>query len=177
VASSHRDTRVHKREQFSGGPQKKNNRIILIIASVGLALIGLLYLQSTSKSSTGKVHASMVKASGGFIAIPLADLNNGLAKFLDYTTVNGKAIQIFAIKSSDGVYRAAANACDVCYRSKMGYHQEGDDMVCNKCGRHFPSKDVNVITGGCNPDGVPATVQGDKLVIATADLDPRTELF
>jgi uncharacterized membrane protein len=81
------------------------------------------------------------------------------------------------IKSSDGVYRAAAEACDVCFRDKKGYHQEGDDLVCNKCGRHFASKDVNEVTGGCNPDGIPRAIQASDLVIQTAELEQRTTLF
>jgi hypothetical protein len=46
------------------------------------------------------------------------------------------------MKSADGVIRAAYDACDVCYRERKGYHQEGDDMVCNNCGRHFPSTSI-----------------------------------
>jgi uncharacterized membrane protein len=75
------------------------------------------------------------------------------------------------------VYRAAADACVVCFREKMGYHQEGNDMVCNKCGKHFPSALVNEVTGGCNPDGIPRTIQGDKLLIATSELEAHAELF
>ncbi len=177
MASSHGDTRAHKKEQFSGVAQRNNNRTILVIAGIGLALLGVLYFQSLGKGSAEAAHSLAPKASDGVIAISLAELDDGLAKFYDYTTGTGKPISFFAIKSSDGVYRAAANACDVCYQNKKGYHQNGNDMVCNKCGRHFPSKDVNVITGECNPDGVPATVKGDKLMIATADLDSRAKLF
>jgi hypothetical protein len=50
-------------------------------------------------------------------------------------------------------------------------------MVCNNCRKHFPSALVNEITGGCNPDGIPRKVQGDKLLIAASDLEARTELF
>lgn len=177
MASSNHSTRAHKREQFSGGAQARNNRTILLIAGIGVVIVSALYFLSTGKSSAGVTRLSAANALNGVIAIPLADLNNGAAKFFDYTTASNKPIRFFALKSSDGVYRAAADACEVCYRSKMGYHQEGDDMVCNKCGRHFPSKDVNVVTGSCNPDGVPVTVQGDKLLIATSDLDNRTGLF
>ena len=177
MASSKQDTRAHKREQFSIGAQNRNNRTIMLVAGLGVVTVLVLYIFSTGRSSASVAHLTAAKAPDGVIAIPLADLNNGEAKFFDYTTSSNKPIRFFAIKSSDGVYRAAADACDVCYRSKMGYHQEGDDMVCKKCGRHFPSKEVNVVTGGCNPDGIPATVQGDKLLIATSDLDNRAELF
>ena len=31
--------------------------------------------------------------------------------------------------------------------------------------------------GGCNPDGIPRTIQGDKLLIAASELEARAELF
>ena len=104
-------------------------------------------------------------------------MSSGQAKFFEYTASNGKSVRFFVIKSSDGVYRAAADACEVCFRDKKGYHQQGDDMVCNKCGRHFRSKDVNVITGSCNPDGIPRTIQENTIVIAAADLEVRSVRF
>jgi len=119
----------------------------------------------------------LTPTSDGLVRIPLADVNDGRARFYNYGATNGKTVRFFVIKSSDGVYRAAADACDVCYRSKMGYHQEGDDMVCNKCARRFPSNDVNVITGSCNPDGVPRSIEGSNLLIAAADLDARAAMF
>jgi uncharacterized membrane protein len=67
--------------------------------------------------------------SDGVVRIPLADVSDGRARFCNYRASNGKAVRFFVIKSSDGVYRAAADACDVCYRSNLGYHQEGDDML------------------------------------------------
>ena len=172
--SSNHHHRAQKRSQFSEEAHTKNNRTILLIAGIGMVLILLLYVFSSNRTSTGAIAA---KAVNGLITVPLADLANGEAKFLSYTTTSNKPIRFFAIKSSDGAYRVAADACDVCYRSKMGYHQDGDDLVCKKCGRHFPSKDVNVVTGGCNPDGIPASVQGDKLVINSSDLNSRAWLF
>lgn len=177
MSLSNHDHRAHKKAQFTERTQTRNNRTIVLVAVVGLAVVAGLYLFSTARSAAQGRQVTAANVSQGVIAIPLADLDGGQAKFFDYVTTSNKPIRFFAIKSSDGVYRAAADACDVCFRSKMGYHQEGDDMVCKKCGRHFPSKDVNVITGGCNPDGVPATVQGNKLLIATADLDARARLF
>ena len=175
MTSSNSQNRAHKKSQFAQGEHSKNNRTILIIAIVGLLVVSALYFFNGGKTS--QTQASMASAVNGFVTVPLADLANGQAKFFTYVSSTNKSIRFFAIKSSDGVYRAAADACDVCFRDKMGYQQEGNDLVCRKCGRHFPSKDVNVVTGGCNPDGIPVTVQGDKLLIASSELEKRTELF
>ena len=174
--SSQDERRNQKREQFSqttrSGLQPKY--VIGIAAGLLVAFILFIAIRGGASSSGG---AALKPGPDGIVRISLADVSDGNARFYEYRTANNKTVRFFVIKSSDGVYRAAADACDVCYRSKMGYHQEGDDMVCNKCGRHFPSKDVNVITGSCNPDSVPRTIEGNNLLIAAADLEARSVMF
>lgn len=178
-----RNRRTEKRERFAQ-VQKHERRVnpnYLIGALGAIVVLALIYVAvaDSNKSSAGTV-AQSVPAEGpssSQIAIPLSEVGTGQAKFCEYKTSSQKKVRFFVIKSSDGVYRAAADACVICYREKAGYHQEGDDMVCNKCRKHFPSAYVNEVTGGCNPDGVPRTIQGDRLLIATSDLEARTELF
>jgi uncharacterized membrane protein len=110
------------------------------------------------------------------IKIPLGELN-GKAKFFDFKTADNNSVRFFAVKSSDGVYRAALDACDTCYHAKKGYHQEGDDMICNNCGLKFPSAKINEVHGGCNPISLPRTVEGDALVIKASDLESRKQYF
>ena len=80
------------------------------------------------------------------IRIPLKSLDSGKALFLVSET-GGRQVHYFALKSSDGKYRAAFDACDVCFRANRGYRQEGDRMVCNQCGQSFPSVKVNEVKG------------------------------
>ncbi len=81
------------------------------------------------------------------------------------------------MKSSDGVYRAALDACDVCFAAKKGYRQEGDDMVCNNCGNHFHSAQVNEVRGGCNPVGLERKVNGDRLDLNAKELEAGASYF
>ena len=81
------------------------------------------------------------------------------------------------MKSSDGVYRAALDTCDVCYRAKKGYVQQGDQMVCRKCGQSFPSALVNEVSGGCNPVPVERTVEDGTIVIAASTLERAKNYF
>jgi len=75
------------------------------------------------------------------------------------------------LRSSDSAVRAAFDACDVCDRERKGYHQTGDNMVCNNCGKAVRSVDVSVITGGCHPGPLEHTITGDQIVITTAALE------
>ena len=73
--------------------------------------------------------------------------------------------------------RAAFDACDTCYRAKLGYRQQGDVMLCNKCQRSFRSVDINVLQGGCNPAPLERAVVGDQVVITAAALALGTDYF
>lgn len=113
---------------------------------------------------------TQAEAENGLVALPLSQFDDGKARYFTYAA-GEKNINFFVIKSSDGVLRAAFDTCDVCYAAKKGYRQEGDLMVCNNCGQRFPSNLINVEKGGCNPAPLNRKVEGDKLVISTADIE------
>jgi uncharacterized membrane protein len=100
----------------------------------------------------------------------IAQFADGKARHYTFAAPGGITIKYFIIKSSDGVIRAAFDACDVCWASGKGYQQEGDAMVCRNCGKRFASKLVNEVKGGCNPVPLKRTIKGDKLVIQTRDI-------
>lgn len=183
MSHSSKDRRAQKRQRFAeshGAKRRVNPNVVLTVMGVVL-VVALVYLASAGPSKANTItEVTAVPGDGSVpaqIQIPLAEVSSGQAKFYQYKTASGKPTRFFVIKSSDGVYRAAADACVVCYREKKGYRQQGDDMVCNNCRKHFPSAYVNEVTGGCNPDGIPRTIQGDKLLIAASDLEARADLF
>lgn len=156
--------RQEKKDQFEQ-PRKKNFFPLILVAALLLVATGAgaWFIQGRS-SGDGRI-----MAQNGQISIPLAKVADGKAHFFTFTH-GGKDIRFFVLKSRDGVVRAALDTCDVCYREKKGYRQEGDFMVCNNCNQQFRSDMINEIKGGCNPAPVNRTVSGDKVVIAEADL-------
>ena len=117
---------------------------------------------------------SLMTPANGELRIPLASIDDGKARFFQVKADDGTMVTFFAMKSSDGVYRAAIDACDVCYKAGKGYHQDGDFMVCDNCGQRFASTKINEIKGGCNPAPLTRTVAGDQLVISMKDIDANT---
>lgn len=95
---------------------------------------------------------------------------NGKARHFTYKTDEGVAIRYFIMKSSDGVIRAAFDACDVCWAENKGYSQKGDFMTCNNCGRKFPSVRINEVRGGCNPAPLKRKVENGTVIIRVADI-------
>lgn len=91
------------------------------------------------------------------------------AKFYPYA-VNGKNMEIFAVKASDGTIRTALNTCQVCYSSGRGYYkQENAVFVCQNCGNQFRLDQIEKVKGGCNPIpilGADKTDLGDSIGIS-----------
>lgn len=175
--------REKKKAEFLGpAPKKGGVKFIVIIA---LIVAGALSAYFVMRGSGDKPVASAITGTGensgapnaGDIRIPVSDIESGKAKFFDFTTSDKKPIRFFAVKSSDGVYRAALDACDVCYQAKKGYKQEGDNMICQKCGLPFLTSRIGDVAGGCNPVGIPRKLEGDSLVIKASDLEKLKSYF
>jgi uncharacterized membrane protein len=122
----------------------------------------LLFAPKGEEASAAKPEAE--------VTYPLKTFQDGKARFYQHKTGEGITIKYFVLKSSDGVIRAAFDACDVCWPEGKGYYQKDDFMVCRNCGRRFASLNVNVITGGCNPAALRREVVNDQLVIKVKDI-------
>lgn len=178
-AKTHRG-REQKREQFSKPAHRKTN-LMLWVAIVGLlAVIGYLVLgrfRAAPEITTTSAKTIQLAAGAVDLRIPLSDVSNGQAKFFEASLPNNTTARFFVIKTSDGVYRAALDACEVCYDAGKGYYQDGDQMVCRKCGRHFSVNTVNNGTTGCHPIGLTRTVDGSDLLIKASELESGTQYF
>jgi uncharacterized membrane protein len=123
------------------------------------------------------VPAMEVKAVNGALTFPVEAFQDGKARHFVYKHSPGEWIRFFLVKSRDGVIRAAFDACDVCFRNKKGYVQQGDYMVCINCGLKFHTNKVNEVKGGCNPSPLRRTFQGDKVLISQQDLMTGLKFF
>lgn len=178
MSSKHHATQSHGRQQkkaeFQTSPKEpSNNRKYFVLVGIVVvlsAVAGYLILGGGSSEGVPKTNAQTISAPGQNVQIPLSEVGDGKAKFYNYTLADNQKVSFFVVKSSDGIIRAAFNACDVCYEHRRGYRQEGDDMVCNNCGQHFPSNRVNEVKGGCNPAPLERTVEGGHLAIKASDL-------
>ena len=139
---------------------------------VFLFITFLLSFVFACSSSGGDVGSSgLIKPVEGKLQIPLAVISDGKAHHYQVKADDGTLVHFFAIKSKDGVVRAAIDSCDVCYKAGKGYFQEGDFMVCENCGQKFASSRINVVKGGCNPAPLNRLVDGKKLIIEMKDIN------
>ena len=133
-------------------------------------ILVLLTVLMVSTFSPGPARGKTPSLSPSEISFPISQFADGKARLFTFSAPKGITIKYFIVKSSDGVIRAAFDACDVCWPSGKGYQQEGDNMVCRNCGKKFASKLVNEVKGGCNPAPLKRTIRGNQLVIQTKDI-------
>jgi len=176
--------RESKRAQFTeeagGGGRAKLVVLILALAAVAGYLV---YANTSGGGAARPAQVAEVKTASGAAAetevrVPLKDLESGKAVFFEPKLASGKAVRFFAVKAEDNTYRAALDACEVCFHAKKGYEQKGSDMICRNCGRDFPVSDIGPHNeGGCNPVALTQRVEGDSLVIKTSELEKGTSYF
>lgn len=142
---------------------------ILMIVMGALFIIGVFFIMRSPSNTTGEVIGI---DEGEYVKIPLSEISS-TAQFQEYNS-NGANIEFFVVKAKDGSIKTAFNACDVCYRSRKGYRQQGDDMICNNCGNYYPISGLgtkNLKGGGCWPGYLPSKIEGDNLIIKKSDLE------
>lgn len=113
------------------------------------------------------------------ISLTANTFDDNLAHYYNTNLPNGKTVYFFVVKDKKGIYRAAANACQVCFDSRMGFRQQGDFMVCNTCGNKYPLEKIATEKGGCNPGPInpDLEVKDGKITIKQAELEEVAEFF
>jgi len=195
------ESRGAKRARFGAQPKRAKPRgaspLVLIAGLVVvLAVLGGTIYALSQPSATAAAQSSnaadqdlpaqaatqghepypLIAADAGVVRLPVASLDDGQVHFFTLM-VGGRPLEFFVVKDESGTVRAALNACEVCFPAKLGYHQEGNEVVCNNCGRRFPISQVGVVHGGCNPAPLSPVVEGDAIVIQESELADGLKLF
>lgn len=157
--------------------QSLKKSLALVGFVVGIVCFGLFASTGAALAWNFTVPAAEVKPQNGAFAFPVSEFADGKARFFQYNASPTDRVRFFVVKSTDGVIRAAFDTCDVCFRAKKGYVQQGDNMVCINCGLKFRTDKVNILTGGCNPSALNRTIKGDMVVISQQDVMTGLRFF
>jgi len=175
-------TMTHEKRQAKKdavlGTEKKG-RLPLMVAIVCSVLIigGGIYYATYDRAETSPVPASYTNENiASQVSLPASLFEDGKARHFEQVAGELK-IKYFVLKSSDGIIRAAFDACDVCWPAGKGYYQEDDYMVCRNCGRKFASVLVNEVKGGCNPAPLNRHVENGKVIIEVKDILEGRQYF
>jgi len=158
----------------------KKSRLPIFIAATCAAIIAgggfLYYVYNISGSSPVATTSSPAAKTATQVTFPASLFDDGKARHFQHVA-GSFTVKYFILKSSDGVIRAAFDACDVCWPAGKGYYQDGDVMVCRNCGRRFASVLVNEVKGGCNPAPLIRNVENGKVVIQVKDILEGKQYF
>ena len=130
---------------------------LLLMAILPMFLVSALSYAATAAPATQ-------------VTFPEKTFADGKTRFFTHKTEDSVTIRYFIIRSSDGVIRAAFDACDVCWPENKGYSQKGDFMVCKNCGKQFPSARINEVSGGCNPAPLHRKAENGNVIIQVSDI-------
>lgn len=138
---------------------------------------GVFFATQNTKQETVTTNPSGVRISETSVTYPVDLFSDGKARHFHYKVDDTITIQYFILKSSDGVIRAAFDACDVCWPAGKGYEQSGDVMVCRNCGRQFASIRINEVKGGCNPAPLRRKMADNRLIVKIQDILEGKQYF
>ncbi len=176
---------IEKRKALGALRKERNRKIVASVVAASLILAFVTTQISALPTGTDPT-PEKVSVSGNTIKIPVASAADGnLHKYVCDTqnhpancpmhgsdgTANAR---ILAIKKSDGSVAVAYDACALC--GAAGYKQEGNLLICKRCGAPIDPDTVD-LGGGCNPINLPYTVEGGEIVIKTEDIGARSDLF
>ena len=171
------EKRQAKQDVVLGAEKKGHLPLIVAIVCSALLVGGGIYFVSYDRSETAPVAASFPSQNAASqVSLPASLFEDGKARHFQHVAGEFN-IKFFVLKSSDGIIRAAFDACDVCWPAGKGYYQEGDYMVCRNCGRKFASVLVNEVKGGCNPAPLYRRVENGKVIIEVKDILDGRQYF
>ena len=171
------DIRAAKKAAVLENDKKNRLPFILVLCAVVIAGAGVYLMLNSGDGNAVSVETNVsAETIGDQVSYPASLFADGRARHFELKHAN-LTIRYFILKSSDGVIRAAFDACDVCWPAGKGYYQDGDVMVCRNCGRRFASVLVNEVQGGCNPAPLKRSLQGEQVVIRAQDILQGKQYF
>ncbi len=119
----------------------------------------------------------VVVPEGDRVNIPLVSVNNGVVHFFTYK-YDGKNINFFVRTDGTGRLRAHFDACYSCFKYKLGYVREGNQVVCIACRIGYNLDDVVWdYVGACAPINLKSRIAGNHLVIRRSWLEKGERFF
>lgn len=157
-------------ERLEGGKKSNYIPVIFIILILLVITFGIYSFFQGRDDGSDRIYTS-TDTTGDTITISRESIDDGKIHHFS-SSVEGVTVKYFVMIKDDKVH-SAFDACDVCYRAKKGYIQEGDYAKCLNCGQKFAISELgsrNRNGGGCWPGHLPHNVDGNNILIEISDL-------
>jgi uncharacterized membrane protein len=140
--------------------------VIVLVFMAGVLVADLAYEGRLG----GAQYERVTPGPGGQMTIDLSGLKPKQVRFYRFLNRSNQEVKFFVGRDAEGTVQVAFDANEICFKTKRGYRQEGEWVVCNKCEKSFRLAEVNAGGGGCKPVPLAHRLEGNRLVLAEANV-------
>ena len=140
--------------------------IFVVAFFMGAVLLGEWAIDSRTQRGDGE----RVMPKNGVVAVDVAKIAPGQVRFYDFLNPGNQEVRFLVGRDRSGTLQVAFDAAENDFKRKLGFRQEGDWLVNNKCETSVRLEEVNAGTSGCRPQPLRHRVEGQTLVLAEADV-------
>lgn len=160
------ENNVDRRKRLAGLYRSRKWQTALVSVTLATVLLLGITTYAFAKASYRPDPQMVMVHEDGMVHIPVSDLTPGQ---LNLYTFQGSAADVtfMMIKRDEEDIAVALNACGIC--PPVGYHQEGNVLICDNCNAPINMETVGM-PGGCNPIPLVASLVNGNVQITSSDL-------
>lgn len=106
----------------------------------------------------------------GMVRVDVAGVVPGQVRFYDFLNPGNQEVRFFVGRDRGGKLQVAFDAAENDFKRKLGFRQEGDWLVNNKCDTAVRLEEVNAGKSGCRPVPLPYRLDGQTLLLSESDV-------
>ena len=137
---------------------------------VALFIGAVLVADWALDKSRGIRYEKVIPSGDGQVRVQVAGIAPGHVRFYDYLNRSNQEVRFLVGRDKKGELQVAFDAAENDFKRKLGFRQEGDWLVNNKCGTAVRLEEVNLGSSGCRPTPLAHRLDGDTLVLTEDDL-------
>ena len=118
----------------------------------------------------GRSDAERVGPKNGVVEVDVASLQPGQVRFFEFLNSGSQEVRFLVGRDRSGTLQVAFDAAENDFKRHLGFRQEGDWLVNNKCDTALKLEEINRGTSGCRPTPLEHRLVGQKLVLQEADI-------
>lgn len=142
-----------------------------------LALLTILTSLAAASCGRQAPEYVIVEPVGEFLEMPISEAGLPPARFFTFK-FEGRNVNLFVRKDRDGEIRTHFDACYSCFKYKMGYVVEANQVVCRACRIGYDlDEPVWDFVGPCVPISLSNKSSGTVLRIKRRDLERGAQFF
>jgi uncharacterized membrane protein len=148
----------------------------IALVATFIALVVLLQLAFDGRLGASG-YARVAPSRDGLVHINLDQVRPQQVKFFRFLNAGNQEVKFFVGRDARGDVQVGFDASEVCAKTKRGFRQQGDWMVCNKCDKSFRLAEINAGGGGCKPVPLEHRIAAGELILAETDILRGWRLF